>query len=1036
MIGLDHHGSAEQHYTQVCCNLRQPLQRLHPDEQPKYVLNIVKLMSMHASKVSESERAAMVAALVDLIGPKRTSQQVNKWHETSFQELVKLTIQALGYIMACGSPALPTTSLQQIAPCLSSILVERSVNTCVPTDRVTSHFLYSVLRLLHTVISQVKNEHGISLGPLVDSLRQLCGYGISLMQRPIPFTAHSPSPVSQAPPSSLDSAPRSPAYRPPHARRRSSQNVPPCTMPTPGTNTLGAAAGSWRSEDGGYSSASDASDCESGAVADASRTCRVRLAALSCLQALAKADCKALHPHWVVLLPVHDPLARRPDSLTLMDALVNDPIPKVRARTAATMAALLEGAPQRAYLGIAECRLPSKQPVRGFTTLSATLGKLAVSLHDGLLQAAASDADQAALASVLRTLHVLISSAPYLRLPSTLLARVLTDMHRCCMRLQSGVARATEEATAAAEAAALSCIAAALTSDAARTDLAELLSVKATAADNPAQSHGMEFGARLASDLLKLSRGPPLAVAAEALAALQALAVSHRGLLACHWGALKSVMLNSLAAEAQAVHAPGTGGEERCALNSLRLLGSYLKVHADDAPPGADSAMCAQEWRDACASIVPKGVAHPLPSVRAAAFAGLSSLDQAACAALGDEELHRVWGWLRRSASGDPAAAVRAAALKTAGCLAQLPHSLQHPGAAVMLAMIEAGLRDSALSVQIAAAWALANLADALTQATPHEPAQCTSIAEAALAAANSGDKVRTNAVRAIGYLVAAGSSTSLAADSCRALPAPHKQCRCSISGSVETSGSPGELTCAADMPALSHESSPEAQSSCASSTPQTSTANAHSKSEMVTLPDRHVQTTSSQHCDHAYLSSEGDGTGIQGPGPPDWFVRGLACLANALASGNGKVQWNACYAIGALLRCPGSAGAAAAAGGLQPLLAHLLHVLQHSANFKTRMHAAAALCAVRDGQLFANLQPDVVTALRSALEGLDGNNSQDADKLGAVENLQNLYPLKEQLHATLKHVEGLVACTAQEREVDRTKPGDSIIMGRETRQD
>lgn len=46
-----------------------------------------------------------------------------------------------------------------------------------------------------------------------------------------------------------------------------------------------------------------------------------------------------------------------------------------------------------------------------------------------------------------------------------------------------------------------------------------------------------------------------------------------------------------------------------------------------------------------------------------------------------------------------------------------------------MLAMIEAGLRDSALSVQIAAAWALANLADSLTRATP-DPAQCTFIAE------------------------------------------------------------------------------------------------------------------------------------------------------------------------------------------------------------------------------------------------------------------------------------------------------------------
>lgn len=76
-----------------------------------------------------------------------------------------------------------------------------------------------------------------------------------------------------------------------------------------------------------------------------------------------------------------------------------------------------------------------------------------------------------------------------------------------------------------------------------------------------------------------------------------------------------------------------------------------------------------------------QGVAHPLPSVRAAACAALASLDQAACAALGDEELHRIWAWLQHSARGDPAAAVRAAAIKTAGHLAQLSHSLQYPGA-------------------------------------------------------------------------------------------------------------------------------------------------------------------------------------------------------------------------------------------------------------------------------------------------------------------------------------------------------------------
>ena len=205
----------------------------------------------------------------------------------------------------------------------------------------------------------------------------------------------------------------------------------------------------------------------------------------------------------------------------------------------------------------------------------------------------------------------------------------------------------------------------------------------------------------------------------------------------------------------------------------------------------------------------------------------------------------------------------------------------------------------------------------------------------AALAAARSGDKVRSNAVRAIGYLVAAGGSAALAPHSGEAPPAPQKQCCSGGSEDAGTSGSSGNLTCAAEMPAQDQKSSPEVHYSSSRTNRQNSAANADSTPGMVTLSDRHEQTPRDRHVDSAPSTSEEDGTGRQGPAPPDWFVRGLACLAEALASGNGKVQWNACYAIGTLLRRPGSAAAAAAAGGLQPLLAQLLHVLQHSANFK-----------------------------------------------------------------------------------------------------
>lgn len=52
----------------------------------------------------------------------------------------------------------------------------------------------------------------------------------------------------------------------------------------------------------------------------------------SYLQVLARVDCKALHAHWVTLLPVATPLAGRAQSAMLMDAAARDT--SHRARTA------------------------------------------------------------------------------------------------------------------------------------------------------------------------------------------------------------------------------------------------------------------------------------------------------------------------------------------------------------------------------------------------------------------------------------------------------------------------------------------------------------------------------------------------------------------------------------------------------------------------------------------------------------------------------------------------------------------------------
>lgn len=67
----------------------------------------------------------------------------------------------------------------------------------------------------------------------------------------------------------------------------------------------------------------------------------------------------------------------------------------------------------------------------------------------------------------------------------------------------------------------------------------------------------------------------------------------------------------------------------------------------------------------------------------------------------------------------------------------------------------------------------------------------------------------------------------------------------------------------------------------------------------------------------------------------PGWVEPGLQALCTALQSASVKVQWNACYAVGALLRCRHAGAAALRLGLLEEILQQLLHTLQHSSNFK-----------------------------------------------------------------------------------------------------
>lgn len=66
-----------------------------------------------------------------------------------------------------------------------------------------------------------------------------------------------------------------------------------------------------------------------------------------------------------------------------------------------------------------------------------------------------------------------------------------------------------------------------------------------------------------------------------------------------------------------------------------------------------------------------------------------------------------------------------------------------------------------------------------------------------------------------------------------------------------------------------------------------------------------------------------------------DWLPKALQCLQYSMTSSNGKVAWNACYAVGGLLQNPAAVREARGRDLLVPLLQALLTVLREHKNYK-----------------------------------------------------------------------------------------------------
>nr|XP_046266556.1 HEAT repeat-containing protein 6 [Scatophagus argus] len=143
---------------------------------------------------------------------------------------------------------------------------------------------------------------------------------------------------------------------------------------------------------------------------------RVRQGALHCLLAVVKGvEKRTLYGYWSSFIP--DSPIGGPPPLTLFTIILKDPSPKVRACALQVLSAMLDGS--RQFLAVAE---DTASPRTSYTPFSFLLATAVRELHRALSLALLAETSPQTLTQVIKCLAYLVANAPYHRLRPGLLS--------------------------------------------------------------------------------------------------------------------------------------------------------------------------------------------------------------------------------------------------------------------------------------------------------------------------------------------------------------------------------------------------------------------------------------------------------------------------------------------------------------------------------------------------------------------------------------------------------------------------------------
>lgn len=821
-------------------------------------------------------------------------------------------------------------------------------------DTAMSRFYLSLLHCLHLTLADRKCSLSDHVSGFVAALRMFFSYGISSRtQLTCPVVGQKERELNLASlktrledPKKTDRTP----YRPPHLRQRDSSNTK--QTGARGSQSLSDHESSvldFASSDSDYSD-SDGSIKETENI----QKSKVRVAAIVCIQDLCQADSKSFTSQWTLLLPTSDVLQPRKYEATLMTCLLFDPYLKARISSASTLEAMLDG-PSSVFLQVAEFKESSKRG--SFTALSSSLGHILMQLHTGILYLIQRESHSRLMASLFKILMLLISSTPYSRMPGELLPTVFTSLQE---RIKNGFSFKSDQTGLLASC--ISCLTTALNISPSSLQVKEMLLIEISNGFAEAKKKSgvlctlFQFSEQVTNPTICF----------EALQALRAVSHNYPSIMCSCWKQISAMVYGLLRAATPEVPAGSWKGHtgnfvgflgEKVITAAIKVLDECLRAisgfkgtedllddklldapfisdcvrmkkvssaplyepdsseNTRDEPTSSQSGN--EQWCEAIEKHMPLVLHHTSAMVRAASVTCFAGITSSVFFSFSKEKQDFIHSNLVRSAVNDDVPSVRSAACRAIGVISCFPQVSQ--SAEILdkfIHAVEINTRDPLVSVRITASWAVANICDSIRHCiddlafkqsggSPEISKLFTLLTECALRLTKDGDKIKSNAVRALGNL---SRSIKYTSDSDR---------------TVDNKGSSLKSTKPEELPSSNYRAGSQ-------------------------------QDVSISH----HPASLGDS---------HWLEKVVQAFISCVTTGNVKVQWNVCHALSNLflnetLRLQDTDWASS-------VFSILLLLLRDSSNFKIRIQAAAALAVPASVLDYGESFSDVIQGLVHILE-------------------------------------------------------------------